>query len=340
MMESYININFDSRVPKYKQVINSVISGITEGTLKRGQRIPSINELSEENYLSRDTVEKAYNELRERGIISSVRGKGFFISSVHPPAPVRVLLVFNKISAYKKLTYNAFVKTLGEHAIVDLHIHHFNVRLFESIISNHLGNYNYYVIMPHFYEHAQEAIAVIKKIPGEKLILLDKDLKELDISHAAVYQDFEADIYRALLSATDLLGKYKKLNLVFPTSVPYPSEIKTGFINFCRQVCLDYSVLHEIDESIQIGRQEVYLVIEETDLVQVIKKSRAMKLKLGKDIGLISFNETPLKEILADGITVISTDHESMGRAAAQMILQKKNEKIKTPFVLIRRKSL
>lgn len=339
-MQRYINIDFESRIPKYKQVIHSVINGITDGTLKRGQRIPSINELSEENYLSRDTVEKAYNELRERGIISSVRGKGFFISCTDPQTPLRVLLVFNKISAYKKLTYNSFVESIGENTVVDLHIHHFNVRLFESIISNNLGNYNYYVIMPHFYEQAKEAISIIKKIPREKLILLDKDLKELSSDYAAVYQDFETDIQQALLSATDLLEKYKKLNLVFPRGVPYPAEIKTGFLNFCRESGFEYSILHEIDEATLICKQQVYLVIEETDLVQVIKKSRAMKLKLGKDIGLISFNETPLKEILADGITVISTDHEGMGREAARLILHKKTIKIKSPFVLIRRNSL
>lgn len=178
-MQTYIRIDFDSKIPRYRQVINSIISQIREGNLKRGQKIASINELSEENYLSRDTVEKAYNELRERGIISSVRGKGFFISQTDFTAPVRVLLVFNKISAYKKLVYNSFVKTLGEHAIVDLHIHHFNVRLFESIINNNLGNYNYYVVMPHFYDSIKEAIEVIKKIPRDKLILLDKNLKEL-----------------------------------------------------------------------------------------------------------------------------------------------------------------
>jgi DNA-binding LacI/PurR family transcriptional regulator len=57
-------------------------------------------------------------------------------------------------------------------------------------------------------------------------------------------------------------------------------------------------------------------------------------------VGIISYNETPLKEILLDGITVISTDHECMGRTAARLILDKKGASVKNPFVLIRRKSL
>lgn len=62
-------------------------------------------------------------------------------------------------------------------------------------------------------------------------------------------------------------------------------------------------------------------------------------LRIGKDIGIISYNETPLKEILLERITVISTDHECMGCSAARLILEKRSEHIKNPFTLIRRKS-
>ncbi len=64
------------------------------------------------------------------------------------------------------------------------------------------------------------------------------------------------------------------------------------------------------------------------------------KLKIGKDVGIISYNETPLKEILLDGITVITTDHGFMGETAARLILNDSVEKIKNPFSFIRRKSL
>jgi len=81
-------------------------------------------------------------------------------------------------------------------------------------------------------------------------------------------------------------------------------------------------------------------VIEETDLVTLIKSCQTKGLKIGKDVGIISYNETPLKEILLDGITVISTDHHKMGETAAKLILENRKEKIKNPFVLIQRKSL
>ena len=64
-----IRIDSESRIPKYRQIINSLIQDIEAGTLSVGQRIPSINEISEEYYLSRDTVEKAYNFLKEQQIL-------------------------------------------------------------------------------------------------------------------------------------------------------------------------------------------------------------------------------------------------------------------------------
>jgi DNA-binding LacI/PurR family transcriptional regulator len=57
-------------------------------------------------------------------------------------------------------------------------------------------------------------------------------------------------------------------------------------------------------------------------------------------VGIISYNDSPLKEILLDGITVMTTDHVKMGQTAAKFILDNSKEKIKNPFVLIKRKSL
>ncbi|MNI94025.1 hypothetical protein D3C73_1520620 [compost metagenome] len=61
---------------------------------------------------------------------------------------------------------------------------------------------------------------------------------------------------------------------------------------------------------------------------------------LGDDIGLISYNDTDVKEILEGGITVISTDFWAMGNAAAEAILQKKILNERNPTQVIIRKSL
>ena len=79
-MNNDIRINHNSEVPKYKQVVDLLLSDIEAGIFKVGQRIPSINETSEELLISRDTVEKAYVFLRKKGILASVRGKGYYVN--------------------------------------------------------------------------------------------------------------------------------------------------------------------------------------------------------------------------------------------------------------------
>ena len=339
-MQAIFEIDANRRTPKYLQIAHSITKAIKQGRYKKGDRIYSINELSNECFLSRDTVQKAYDLLEKDRIIQAVRGKGFFINRTDIIIPYRILLLFNKISNYKKMIFNSFIQTLGSKATVDLKIYHSNTRIFESIINTHLGEYDYYVVMPHFYEDVEDAYRVIGSIPEEQLIILDKDLSHAHARYAAVYQDFQNDIGDALETGLETLRKYNKLILVHPTITPYPYEIVLGFRNFCTQYNFNYSIIHEINPDEAIHAKEVYIVIEETDLANLIKSCRSKKLKVGKDIGIISYNETPLKEILLDGISVISTDHAKMGETAARLILENRTEKIKNPFTLIKRKSL
>lgn len=338
-MELLDRIDESSTIPKYLQVVNAIIADIEEGILKHGQRIPSINETSEMYYLSRDTVEKAYKELRERGIINSVRGKGNYICQKFSVNKLRVLLLFNKLSTYKKNMYYSLLRTLGEDAIVDLHVHHNDGKVCEALIQENLGKYNYYVIMPHFYDHADTIMQTLGKIPSSKLLLLDKNIDRYAGDCAAIYQDFERDINNALHSGIDLLYKYEKLILVYPKDIPYPIEIVKGFQRFCQETSFTCSVVDGVDEE-AIMEKTAFIVLEESDLVDLIKYARVNNLELGQDLGIISYNDTPLKEILANGITVISTDHEKMGETAAYMILNKRKGKIRNPFTLIRRHSL
>ena len=145
--------------------------------LKQGDQLPSISELSGDYDLARDTVEKAYRELRERGFITSVQGKGYYVQANGAPK-LRILLIFNKLSSYKKRIYYAFLEALGDQATVDLQIHHYNAQLFREIVERNLGKYNYYVVMPHFTlaTPPEAYLRVLQLIPPPELLLLDKDL--------------------------------------------------------------------------------------------------------------------------------------------------------------------
>ena len=63
-----------SHVPKYRQIIDSVLVLVRAGNLVKGDKIPSLNELCKKHNLSQDTVLMAYYELKSRGIITSSIG--------------------------------------------------------------------------------------------------------------------------------------------------------------------------------------------------------------------------------------------------------------------------
>jgi DNA-binding LacI/PurR family transcriptional regulator len=65
--------------------------------------------------------------------------------------------------------------------------------------------------------------------------------------------------------------------------------------------------------------------------------AREKKFKVGKDIGIISYNESPINEIILNGLTSVSTDFCQMGESVAEMILNRKLAKIKCDFHMIRR---
>ncbi|MFX6048627.1 hypothetical protein ABTE94_20035, partial [Acinetobacter baumannii] len=75
-------------------------------------------------------------------------------------------------------------------------------------------------------------------------------------------------------------------------------------------------------------------------LVILIEKILATKLKVGKHVGVISYNETPLKKIILNGITTISTDFQMMGEKTAELIMQQSTEHVRIPFYLTMRSSL
>ena len=78
----------------------------------------------------------------------------------------------------------------------------------------------------------------------------------------------------------------------------------------------------------------------DNDLVVLIERLVESKFKVGKDVGVISYNETPLKKIILNGITTISTDFESMGEETAKLIKENSLRHIEVPFSLRLRSSL
>ena len=334
-------IDFDiyAATPKYLQLVQSIIKAIAEGKIEKNTALPSINEMSYEYDISRDTVEKGYRYLKKSGILGSVPGKGYYVKSANVKTDLKIFLLFNKLSTHKKIIYDSFVKKLGNNAVIDFYIYNNDFNFFKKLITSADKNYTHFVIITHFMDRDEDAFEILNTIPKEKLILLDKLVPGVTGNFSAVYENFEDDIYGALQGAITRLKNYRELKIIFPEDSYFPDEIANGFKKFCRNFNFPHSVVPDIAVK-NLKKGEAYICLREDDLVMLVEKLVASKLKVGKDVGVISYNETPLKKIILKGITTISTDFEKMGAETAKLILNKEMKHLQIPFYLKLRPSL
>ncbi|WP_338871471.1 GntR family transcriptional regulator [Spirosoma sp. SC4-14] len=338
-MLRHIKINDYSNTPKYQQIYNSIIEGIENRDILPGDKLPSIHELCAEFDIAKGTIERAYELLKEKEIIEAVRGKGYYINYTKTGHNLKIFLLFNKLSAHKKIIYDSFVELLGPSVAIDFFIYNNDFRLFRDLIQRQARNHTHYVIIGHFYEGGEKANELINSLPKHKLVILDKLLEGVSGKYAAVFQNFEKDMYQALTEALPLLRKYKTLSILFPSYTYHPKAILNGYYKFCYEHDFNTRVINNIQQEV-IYPEQAYINLMEEDLVELIKKIKETPYVLGQEVGILSYNDTPLKEFLLEGITVMSTDFAQMGRTAAQLILNTSVEHIENPFQLIVRKSL
>jgi DNA-binding GntR family transcriptional regulator len=78
----FIKVSEDNAFPKYQQIINSVEKSIANQLLKKNDKLPSINKICLEFGISRDTVLYAFEELKKKGLVYSILGKGYYVKSI------------------------------------------------------------------------------------------------------------------------------------------------------------------------------------------------------------------------------------------------------------------
>jgi DNA-binding transcriptional regulator YhcF (GntR family) len=317
---------------KLQQLVYSITEAIGNGQLNVGDALPSVNLLSKESGFSRDTVFKAYTILRERNVIESTPQKGYFVAN----ESFKVFMLLDDFSAFKEQLYQSFRQNLPNSYSVDLLFHHYNAEVFQQLVQNSLGRYSLYVIMN--IEH-KTIHPILEKIDSNKLLILDMGNPEKGKMNFLL-QNFSQSVKRCLEEGREKLLKYKELILVYAeNNTPHPVETVSAVRSFCKKNKLAFRKIRKVNAS-ELEKGQAYFVIGDNDLVDVIKTCRTNKFILGKDVGVLSYNDTPMKQIVGGGISVISTDFEKMGKQAAEFVKTKQKIAQILPTSLLLRDSL
>lgn len=334
-----LNIDTSSSIPKYKQIVNSIINGIEERLIGVNHRLPSINEVSILHDVSRDTVEKAYRELKKKGLISSIPGKGYFTSTAQTASNKKVLLLYNSNQHFAQQITQTFSQLFERNANFDAFPHDGDIELFESIIREKKDDYTDFIISTSFIgvDELRAKEAINRFIPKDKLLLLNRMIDGLTGEYKMVCYDFEELVHLFLVNLCNRLRKYERLELLFPADSTLSRGLIRGFQKFCigHQFCskIIFKDFHKIEPK----AGTLYMVIRDEELQAIAPRIKAQGLRPGQDIGVLGFNESSMKEELLGGISTIKLDYKKMASQSAAMILKEQTQQVALDYQLIER---
>lgn len=321
-------------VPIYKQIVQSVCGAIDRGELVQNDRLPSVNSIAEKFSLARGSVFSAYNELRASGIIDSIPGKGYFVTSTQTKLTQTIFLLFSKFDAASQMIYQSLMNHLPGNCKVRTFFYNQVQTDFESIIKEEAPYFNTYVIVPGTGTNTGD---VLSGLDQKQVILLDAGFREFSKQFAGVYRNAEKELFNMLTKHKNSLQKYKRLFLLVPGAMG-AKDVVSGFKKFAKTTDLPCEVLHAADAG-SIRKGDAFIVSDDHHLVELVTAIKANDWRLGKDIGILSLNECALKSAIEDGISTLSTDYHAMGRQVGEMLSANDRRVIENSFVFTDRKS-
>lgn len=324
-------VDNNSNVLKFQQLVDAILDSISRNQLNAGDMLPSVNQIMNECQLSRDTVFKAYAELKKRGVVESVPNRGYFVTQNR----TKVFLFLDTFKAYKEVLYGSFLKYLPKNISVDLHFHHYNINVFEKIINESLGKYSYYIVMN--FDHTKVS-GIINLIPNDQLMIIDWKINATP-EKSIVYQNFGESVYKCLSQEVNKISLYKEFTFYYPPFTFHPKESVDFFIKFCEDYKIKHTVIYE-PEKFRINKGGLYFLVSDRTLASFLDQCADKGFEPGNEVGVISYNETPMKKYVKNGITVISTDFELMGQKAAEFVITGKPIRFEVPTVLKMRSSV
>jgi len=334
MSDLFELIHSELRQNKSKRdgIVSGILAAIGNQIISKGDPLPSVNKLIQKTGVARMTVVKALNILKERGIIVAEDKVGYYVRDVNVQRELKVFLFLTGFYSYHEVLYNSIIEGIKDPAVtIDLYFHHCNIKTFRSVLLENLGSYGLYVITGFDDPHVK---TLLSRVPQQKLlqILRPPVLPEC----SSVSQDFYSGLKTSLGKLKDRLAGYETFILIFPAEMNHPVEIREAFAEFCKENGIAHSIENKLSRDLIISGR-AFWVIEDSDLISLISIGEEMGFHLGKEIGILSYNETPMKQIIRNGITVISVDFSKVGQAIAGFITNPvKTTALYHPEVIIR----
>ncbi len=325
-----------ARLSKHEQIVRGVLTSIEDQVVERGQMLPSINKMSSELGFARKTIDKAYGELKDRGLVESRNRRGFFVSTEAVEQTLKVAVVLYEFRPFQEVFYNVFRQAVGANVQVDTYFHHNNLAVFGDTITKIAGRYGLYLVAPIVHK---QVIPILDQLMEGRLLLIDRYVNMgANVPH--VIQEFQTSTYALLINLKDRIEKYKRIEIFFRKDgeSAYPPEILVA----CRRFCREQKIRLRVSERYLSGsleRDVLYLTVGDNDLWTLLEDCIDQGWELGRELGVLSHNESRIKKIVHGGVSTWSTDFSRMAEEAARFVLERTPERVTIPTVFIDRES-
>lgn len=81
-----LNIRLEGKLPIYEQLFNGISRLISSGEMSPDERLPAVREVAKQFGINPNTVQKAYAQLEQAGLIYSIPAKGSYVSGAEDAA--------------------------------------------------------------------------------------------------------------------------------------------------------------------------------------------------------------------------------------------------------------
>jgi len=77
----FFQVDFTNELTIYDQVVRQMKFAVAGEVIKEGELVPSVRELARELTINPNTVARAYRQLQDDGVLTSVRGTGLAVAA-------------------------------------------------------------------------------------------------------------------------------------------------------------------------------------------------------------------------------------------------------------------
>jgi len=141
--------------------------------------------------------------------------------------------------------------------------------------------------------------------------------------YSAIYDNFENELTDILQNNKDLFIKYTKIILIFPKGSFFPIQIISAFQKFTHENDITFQVHDKLNtENLKV--KTAFVILEDESLAYLVEAANGMNMIIGEQTGILAYGDSPLKKLVANGITAIDTLFQDCGQSGSRYVKSKK----------------